>query len=63
MTAPLLSAQSSSHLGTALLGDRQAQKHQAHVLHEIQLVIFVDGKNGGDGDPPPNDFWSLGSTL
>lgn len=56
MIAPLLLAQSSSHLGTALLGDRQAQKHQAHVLHEIQIVILVDGKNGGDGDPSPNDF-------
>lgn len=62
MTAPLLPAQSSSHLGVALLGDRQAQKHQAHVLHEIQLIQSSDGKNEGHGDPPPDGFWSLDST-
>lgn len=64
MTAPLLPVQSSSHLGIALLGDRQAQKtHQAGVLHEIQFMILVDGKNGGDGDAPPDGFWSLSSAL
>lgn len=56
MTAPLLPAQSSSHLGIALPGDRQAQKYQACVLNEIQLMILVDRKNGDDGDPPPDGF-------
>lgn len=63
MTAPLLPAQSSSHLGIALPGDRQAQKHQTRVLNEIQLDILVDGKNGDDEDPSPDGFCSLGSTL
>lgn len=46
MTAPLFPAQSSSHLGIALPGDRH-KKHQARVLHEIQVVILVDGKKWG----------------